>query len=238
MWGGNMDLKIIKETLNKSRNMEDKSMTRYHGLLNNEELTNMDRKALKIEILRNLPRIKYDNAAILVTEEDNETGVAVGVAYVYEDGSIHRATRDKCGVWGYNKATCYCNTTSNYMWTELPKTTRFTGTKRGLQVGAHVLAGILLDMYDYIDLEMLRSYELNHKNWCSCDNRPCNMEVVTKGDNINHKVVKQLLIEDGSYELGLSLEATKVTEAMQRAIGDIDILKSMLGIKETIVRLG
>lgn len=224
-----MDIKTIGTDSNKNKQYnfkEDTNMDKYLGVLNNEELSNMDRKALKVDIMRNLPRVTFNNATILVTSEDE----TVGVAYVYADGSIHRAVKGLDGNWSYNEGTCYCNTTSKYKWTELPMTKRYTGTAKGLQVGAHVIAGVVLGLYDNVDIDMLRVYELNHKNWICDDNRPVNMEVVTKGDNTNHRVLKQLLIDDGSYVEGMSFEAKVVTDAMKSAKGDIAYMKRLLNV--------
>lgn len=206
----------------------------YSTLLASEKLTNMERKAIKIDIMRNLPRVRFNNGAIMVTGENGE----VGVFYSYSTGIIHRAVKNRLtGNWSYSGAECRCNSTSNYKWVELPKTQRFTGKVKGLIVGAHVIAGVLLGYYDHIDIDMIMVYDLNHKDWNCTNNKPDNMEVVTKGDNTNHRTLKALLIEDKSFVDGMTFSAVEVTEAMKKADGDIAMLKRLLNITDSTVEL-
>ena len=86
-------------------------------LLNTNGLTNNERKAIKIEIVRGFKRIEFTDFIVLVACEKTE----VGIAYSKKEGTIHRAVKNSDGIWVYNKAICRSNTTSQYEWVELQK---------------------------------------------------------------------------------------------------------------------
>lgn len=202
-------------------------------MLTEKGLTNNERKAIKIGIVKGFKRIDFADFIILVTCEKTE----VGIAYSKKEGTMHRAVKNVDGKWLYNKAICRSNTTSQYEWLELPKTSKFTGTQKGLQMGAHVIAGICLGMYDCVDEEMIKAYEINHKDWDTTNNKPSNLELISKGDNTNHRKLKNILLKDNSLIEGFSVSAITATEVLREANGDIEKLKGFLRIRDRIAEV-
>lgn len=165
----------------------------------------------KVKIIRGFDREQV-NEGIIVKTSDN-----VGLLYKRDTGKVYIARKDKNNNWHFSHHSMNQGGTTKYVYVVFPRTGN--DTKKGYQVGAHVLGTIALGLWDNIPEDKIELYNVNHKNWNVLDNSEGNIEVCTVEQNFEHKRLHKILLSLGVENSKFSAKVAKgILDSIKEAI--------------------
>ena len=135
---------------------------------------------------------KYPNGVLLLNTKLN----SLAMYYRYYDGAILKGRKLKTGKLGFGKKDSG-RISKGYLRIALPSS--YTN------VYNHIIAAKAIGLLD--DVTQSSDFQINHKNFDKLDNRPENIELCTRMDNIYHSNLKRICKKFGVWKDDIVIDA-------------------------------